>query len=238
MRRLLPALLLIVQGLTCVAGAAAVTHTSSARRHATHAIGGQVVSALSVVPPVRARRVPRPHKRVHRVLPALPRDVRRHRAAVTQHSVVRPRVPAPIVRHVVVLAPLTVQQELNAAVARIPGHADPKTAWVLTTAYGSWGTADWYRNVVYISPTVPTNRMYDVVIHEYSHLQSVAPYDGQVDAAMSAMNGYFGGSGLTGAERAADCMALLQGATWTHYTPCTDAHWRDGARRLLQGEKL
>ena len=80
--------------------------------------------------------------------------------------------------------------------------------------------------------------MYDVVIHEYSHLQSVVPYGGDVDVAMSAMNRYFGGSGLDGSERAADCMARLQGASWTHYTACDDAHWRDGARRLVQGQKL
>lgn len=131
---------------------------------------------------------------------------------------------------------LSPQQLLADAVARIPGH--PKTVWVLTRDYGSWGTADWYHDIVYISPDVPAKRMYDVVIHEYSHLLSVAAYGGNVDVAMSAMNGYFGGSGLAGAERAADCMALVQGATWTHYTTCSDNHWRDGARKLVAGQQL
>jgi hypothetical protein len=52
------------------------------------------------------------------------------------------------------------------------------------------------------------------------------------------MNAWFGGSGLTGPERAADCMAILQGATWTHYTTCTNTHWQAGARLLVSGHRL
>jgi hypothetical protein len=66
----------------------------------------------------------------------------------------------------------------------------------------------------------------------------VRPYANDVDAATASMNTYFGGSGLVGAERAADCMALLLGVTWTHYTTCSSSVWRAGAARLLKGEKL
>jgi hypothetical protein len=52
------------------------------------------------------------------------------------------------------------------------------------------------------------------------------------------MNSWFGGSGLTGPERAADCMARQLGAQWTHYTSCQDAHWQAGARMLLNGRPL
>ena len=33
-------------------------------------------------------------------------------------------------------------------------------------------------------------------------------------------------------------MARILGATWTHYTPCSDAHWRAGARTLLSRHRL
>jgi hypothetical protein len=135
--------------------------------------------------------------------------------------------PAPVV---------TPQQRLDAAVARIPGYTG--ATWVLTTSYGSWGTADWYHGRVYVSPLVPASRLYDVVAHEWSHLLSVKAYGGDVDAAMAAMDRWYGGTGLVGAERAADCMAKRLGATWTHYTACTDAHWQDGARILVAGRQL
>jgi hypothetical protein len=127
--------------------------------------------------------------------------------------------------------------DLDAAVHRIPAYHDGDARWVVSSSYGSWGTADWYRGVVYISPRVPRPRLYDVAVHEWSHLLSVRPY-ADVDEAVRAMNSYFGGSGLVGAERAADCMALLQGAQWTHYTPCADPSWRAGAARLLKGARL
>ncbi len=84
---------------------------------------------------------------------------------------------------------------------------------------------------------MPQHRLYDVAVHEWSHVLSLVAYDGDARAGMAGMNAYFGGSGMTGAERAADCMSVLQGAAWTNYTPCRDARWRAGAARLLRGEK-
>jgi hypothetical protein len=127
---------------------------------------------------------------------------------------------------------------LASSVAHIPGYEQGAATWVVSDKYGSWGTADWYRGVVYISPRVPVERLYDVSVHEWSHLLSVRAYGGDVDAATSAMNAFFGGSGLVGAERAADCMALVMGAHWTHYTACKDSGWRAGATRLTKGERL
>jgi len=93
-------------------------------------------------------------------------------------------------------------------------------------------------STVYVSPAVPADRIDDVVVHEWSHLVSVRDYGFDVPQATAAMNSYFGGSGLVGAERAADCMALRLGAAWTHYSSSDDAHWRAGADRLLQGQAL
>lgn len=130
------------------------------------------------------------------------------------------------------------QQRMDLAVARIPGYHTGDARWELNDSYGSWGTADWYHNRVYISPRVPGRRIYDVVSHEWSHLLSVRVYGGDVNAAVSAMNAWFGGSDLVGAERAADCMAKQLGAQWTHYTPCETARWQQGARDLLAGRRL
>jgi hypothetical protein len=132
----------------------------------------------------------------------------------------------------------TPRQRLDAAVARIPGYRTAEVTWLLQANDGHWGTADWYRDVIWISPRVPSGRVYDVVVHEWSHIKSVRVYGGDVNLAVSEMNRYFGGSGLIGAERAADCMARLDGARWTHYTSCDDSRWRAGAAQLLAGRRL
>jgi hypothetical protein len=127
---------------------------------------------------------------------------------------------------------------LNLAIARIPGSAAESARWVVTDRYGTWGTADWYTGAIYISPRVPQAKLYAVSVHEWSHLLSVRPYRGDVRAAVVAMDRVFGGSGLIGAERAADCMARLQGARWTHYTSCQVSAWRLSAALLLRGSQL
>jgi hypothetical protein len=133
---------------------------------------------------------------------------------------------------------LSAQQLLNRAVAALPNFHAGDATFVLKPGLGSWGLSDMGGGIVYISPTVPANRMYSVVAHEWGHVLSVKPYLPDAMAGVNAMNAWFGGSGLTGAERAADCIARILGATWTNYTPCTDAHWRDGARKLLAHQAL
>lgn len=133
---------------------------------------------------------------------------------------------------------LTFTAALMKQVARIPTYHPGQARWVVSRAYDFWGTADWYHDVLYVSPDVPRNRLYDVAVHEWSHELSVLDYAGDVDTATAAMNAWFGGKGLVGAERAADCMAILQGATWTHYTTCTNSLWRQGAAKLVAGKPL
>ena len=133
---------------------------------------------------------------------------------------------------------LTFTAALMAQVARIPTYRPGMARWVVSRAYDFWGTADWYHDVLYVSPDVPRSKLYDVAVHEWSHELSVLDYNGDVAAATAAMNAWFGGNGLTGPERAADCMAILQGATWTHYTTCTNTKWRAGAKLLVSGQPL
>ncbi len=126
---------------------------------------------------------------------------------------------------------------LNAAIARIPSYRPGIATWKVYNT-GWWGTSDWYAGIIYISPSTPESKLYDVAVHEWSHILSVHTYGGNVSAAVNAMNAYFGGGKTMAPEYAADCMARLQGATWTHYTSCSNSAWRTGARLLLDGQHL
>jgi hypothetical protein len=234
--------LFLAQATTALAAALVLTHAphpTTAARVAARPVTAGLVSGTSAVQPVR--RAPAPRQAVTRgaakrvVVRTAPPRARR----ATTPSPPRGRVTArPVALRQHAAGALTTQQRMQQAVARIPGYRAGGASWVLSTRYGSWGTADWYHDRVYVSPNVPASRMYDVVSHEWSHLLSVQDYAGNVDAATAAMNRWFGGSDLTGAERAADCMAKQLGAVWTHYTSCGDAHWREGARLLLSGQPL
>jgi hypothetical protein len=176
-----------------------------------------VVPTARPVAPAAVKAAPKPR----------PRPRTTHRAAPVATSA--PRVSHPA---------LTAQQLMDRAIARLPGFHPGDARFVLKPGLGNWGLADLGGGIVYISPRVPANRMYDVVAHEWSHVLSVKPYDFDAMAAVDAMNSYFGGTGLVGAERAADCMARILGATWTHYTLCNNDHWRAGARTLLARKAL
>jgi hypothetical protein len=126
---------------------------------------------------------------------------------------------------------------LNAAIARIPTYHPGAATWVIKDT-GYWGTSDWYHDIIYISPTVPDDRVFDVAVHEWSHLLSIDDYGGNVNAAIVAMDAWYGADGMMGAEYAADCMAIEQGADWTNYTSCTSTHWRQGAQLLVAGKQL
>jgi hypothetical protein len=197
--------------------------------------------ATATVQP-RIRVAPTRHRRAHtaahaataapRRSPRPPRPVATHASTPVAHAtVVRHRTSA------YVSGP-THWSALNAAIVRIPTYRPGAARWVVSSKYDFWGTADWYHDVLYVAPGVPVDKLYDVAVHEWSHELSVLDYRGDVAAATRAMNAAFGGSGLTGPERAADCMAILQGAGWTHYTTCTDATWRAAAARLVAGKPL
>lgn len=195
------------------------------------------VAATTYRPPLVAP-TPAPTARVHTfsVAKAAP-EATRHAAPVRTTQVTKPRPATTATTPVPKPAP-TFQQALDAAVARIPTYRPGSARWVVSRAYDFWGTADWYHDVLYVSPDVPMSKLYDVAVHEWSHELSVLDYAGDVAAATAAMNAWFGGTGLTGPERAADCMAVLQGAHWTHYTTCTNAVWRVGAAKLIAGQRL
>ena len=171
-------------------------------------------------------------------------------------AVVRVAVKAPAVRkptakreraHAVHASPRATSRSLTrrpsggglmGAVARIPGYSShAPTRWVATSRYGHYGATDLGTGVVYVNPSVPSSLLDSVVRHEWSHVLTMRVYGGNVSAALAGTRAVFGGSGITGAERAADCMAIRLGATWTHYTSCSDPAWRAAAGRLLAGRR-
>jgi hypothetical protein len=209
-------------------------------------------AVASYVPPMAVAAAPVPSREVHTFagkVTARPKAAARRTppsrtTAKPGRSAVRPRAtasrPTSTVKSTVVRGTPTVtfQQALDAAIARIPTYRAGAARWVVSRAYDFWGTADWYHDVLYVSPDVPRAKLYDVAVHEWSHELSALDYGGDVAAATKAMNAWFGGSNLTGPERAADCMAILQGARWTHYTTCANPQWRAGAARLIAGKQL
>lgn len=127
---------------------------------------------------------------------------------------------------------------LNAAIARIPGYRPGGITWTVSSRYGHWGATDMATGWIYISPSVSPGLLDSVVRHEYAHIVTVRAYGGDWRTAKQAANLTFGGTGRTGVERAADCMARALGASFTQYTSCGRADWQAAAGRLLAGRRL
>ena len=219
-------------GLVAAAVHGPDSRPSTAAADTSFAASASYVPPVSAPSPVAVQVTAHPLVRVVAHRPARPRHAAHESASPKRASTSTPR------RRAATHASSTFTAALMAQVARIPTYRPGMARWVVSRAYDFWGTADWYHDVLYISPDVPRSKLYDVAVHEWSHELSVLDYNGDVAAATDAMNAWFGGSDLTGPERAADCMAILQGATWTHYTTCTDSRWRAGAKLLVSGQPL
>ncbi|MEP7035850.1 MAG: hypothetical protein ABI934_09695 [Actinomycetota bacterium] len=128
--------------------------------------------------------------------------------------------------------------QLNQAIARIPGYRNGVATWVVTGRYGHWGATDLANGTIYIAPNVPSSRLYAVAAHEYGHALVLSNYGGRQQSADLALSRWFGGGTSGARERAADCMAIAQGATWTSYTTCENQRWRQAALILLAGRRL
>lgn len=127
---------------------------------------------------------------------------------------------------------------LNDAIVKIP-HLNPALVTWKIENKGAWAATDLNTGTVYVSPTAPVSKLYSIVAHEYGHVLQGVAY-GDYSAAVRALAGWYGTAATNplALERAADCMALLDGVTWTRYTTCRNTHWRDGARYLLNGHRL
>lgn len=159
-----------------------------------------------------------------------PRSTTAHRPAATPPAATRPKPSG-------VTGP-TGWPALNAAIARIPGYRPGGITWTVSSRYGHWGATDMATGWIYISPSVSPGLLDSVVRHEYAHIVTVRAYAGDWRTAKQAANLTFGGTGRTGVERAADCMARALGASFTQYTSCGRADWQAAAGRLLAGRRL
>jgi hypothetical protein len=127
---------------------------------------------------------------------------------------------------------------LNRAIAAIPGYRPGVARWHVTSRYGHYGATDLANGNVYISPSVPSKLLFSIAAHEYAHALSMANYGFQWKTARADLAARFGGGPQLAAERAADCMAKALGATWLHYTACTNSRWRAAAATLLAGQRV
>jgi hypothetical protein len=100
--------------------------------------------------------------------------------------------------------------------ALIP-EVDPnnEAKWVFQRN-GGWGASDGHTN--FIDPNVPADKRFSVMVHELSHIKQVEVY-GSLSASAAAMSAIIGASSsnVSANEKAADCMALMQGASWMNY---------------------
>ncbi len=112
-------------------------------------------------------------------------------------------------------------------------QVDPGGAaqWVLERN-GAWGASDGH--TIYLDPEMPAENRFSVMVHEYSHVLQARAY-GSLAASAVALSAIVGEdpSSIAANESTADCMALLQGATWVGYG-CDDA-LRGAAASLLAG---
>jgi hypothetical protein len=134
---------------------------------------------------------------------------------------------------------LSFAAEVQRQVLRIPLYRPGLTRWVVQRDLPVYAKTRLREHTVYLSPRIPRRLIYSVVAHEWGHVISTHAYGGDLRVSQEAFRDWFGGDSLrTGIERAADCIAILLGATWVHYTPCSNERWRLGARYLAKGVRL
>ena len=159
----------------------------------------------------------------------------------TAIAITRPR-PAPRPKPKAVArsrhaAPVSFELEVRRQVARIPLYQPGLARWVVKPGLRNYGLTNRQTSTVYLSPRIPRRLLYSVIVHEWGHVISTHAY-GSIRASNEAFMRWFGGSAAIANERAADCIARLLGARWTHYTACANDHWHLGARYLAVGWQL
>jgi len=99
---------------------------------------------------------------------------------------------------------------------------------------GGWGASD--GRTVFIDPDVPADKRFSVMVHEYSHILQARVF-GSLRNSKAVLSPIIGtsASDITANESTADCMALMQGATWVDYG-CQD-QLRPAAAAILAGHR-
>ena len=125
---------------------------------------------------------------------------------------------------------------LDAAIAAIPVYYPGVAHWHVGDK-GGWGATNLNTGDIWIAPRAPLDKLRSIVVHEYAHAITGKLYGGFYPAE-DAADRLFGISGELGLEYEADCMARVEGATWTWYTACQNTQWRAIARRLEARQRL
>lgn len=102
------------------------------------------------------------------------------------------------------------------------------------------GVADRYNNDVLLRTSMPSYRLHYVAAHECMHLRQAKAYGGDIAALKKATNKVWGGSGLTGVERSADCMTRAKGIKVTNraYASSCKGKQATATKRLLAGKRI
>jgi hypothetical protein len=163
-------------------------------------------------------------------------------AAASAPASVAPATPAPPVAtrttptHETSVRQHTGWQALDDAIDQLP-YWYPGVATFRVGDKGAWGATDLDNGIIWIAPRTPSYDLLSVVMHEYGHAITGRLYGG-FQGAEAAADHFFGQSGEYGLEVEADCMARVEGAAWTNYTPCQNATWRAYAASLLHMKKI
>jgi hypothetical protein len=149
-----------------------------------------------------------------------------------------PVVEVPAVMVAPAKAGPTSWRALNRAIAAIPNYRKGVASWVVDNAYGHYAVTNLNTRRIHVSRRVPPSRLFSVVAHEYGHALTVMNYAGNRRRLNAGLARHYPGGTIMNREYAADCMARLMGASWTHYTRCTNPRWRAAAATLLRGRRL
>lgn len=164
--------------------------------------------------------------------PAAPSAPRPAAAQPTQEDSAEPEAEQPEQQKQVDPAGYSFAGRVAAAVAALPGGGHGAVFY----PYGhptesAWGVTNLGTCEAWISPSTPSNRILDVVRHEYGHVLQCRVFGGDTTELEARI-------GMSGIERTADAVALRLGASWVNYT-ASPADWEwAAADALLAGLRI
>lgn len=98
---------------------------------------------------------------------------------------------------------------------------------------GHKGIADWYNGIIGVKSNI--EQWYSVTLHECGHMLQYQVFNGDVNALQNRMNEIYGGSGFSGLDQNADCIAQAWGASWLWYTSECGGARGEAAQAVIAG---
>lgn len=173
---------------------------------------------------VNLRRTPSTYLPPIRVLP---RGQKVTTTGVVRHGWVQVRAPRAgwvYGKYLTAAAPSTYQSRVRSLANQYGCSGQPVQ---VTSRYGHAGVTALSSGRMYIAPGLSASYLRYVVAHECAHNKQFRAFRGDVPAMIQRLNAIYGGSGLTGVERNADCVTVRLGLSGQHYTrQCAGARGR------------